>query len=93
MIVSLFAAALLQSAAQPAPAPATPPAQEKTAEGEKLASNEKICRTHRVTGSRVKREKMCMTAHEWELYDEAHQNKGAAIIGNGVCTGGECTGT
>ena len=93
MLVSTLAAVLLQASTAQAAPPAVPPAQPGSDHGQQLASSQKICRTYRITGSRVKREKICRTASEWQKFDEANQVRGSALIGNGVCTGGDCSGT
>lgn len=55
----MFAAATLLVTDQPSP-PARPAP---------VASEKKICRTFEVVGSRMARQRVCMTADEWRMED------------------------
>lgn len=62
--------------------------------GVETAEARQICRTFPVTGSRTKRQRVCMTADQWQRASEETQSGTRRIIGSeGVCAGGECTGT
>ena len=54
--------------------------------------SEKMCRTFRTTGSRVKRERICLTKAQWETYNEnGRRTAGSVISSEGICVGGECS--
>jgi len=60
---------LLSAAAAVLSDPAVPPVRQATATPEK-----KICKTFAVTGSRLAKERVCMTADEWRM-EEALRNR------------------
>ena len=60
---------LLSAAAAMLAEPPAAPAKPATANPEK-----KICRTFEVVGSRLARERVCMTADEWRMEDAARSH-------------------
>lgn len=61
-------AARAESAAPPAPAPE--PSGDRPATASEAEENPVVCKRVAVTGSRVKREKICKTQREWDVYNQ-----------------------
>jgi len=65
------------------------------AESAQAAKDEKqVCRTFRVTGSRAKRERVCMTQAQWDAHEERTREEAGRVTNTGICSDGSvCSGT
>ncbi len=96
LLSSLALAASTYSLPVVAQAGATQATQPASGEGATAggADEGQICRTYRVTGSRTRREKVCMTAAQWAQHNENTRKQTGEMLGSdGVCSGGDCRGT
>lgn len=50
------------------------------------------CRKYLAPGSLVRKIKMCRTIAEWRRVTQAGNDAARAIVGENVCSGGECRG-
>lgn len=50
------------------------------------------CRKYTASGSLVRKVKMCRTIAEWRKAAQAGNDAARAIVGENVCSGGECRG-
>ncbi|AKM06462.1 hypothetical protein [Pelagerythrobacter marensis] len=69
----------------------------ETAAVSKAAATEdlerKVCRTFRVTGSRAKRERVCMTRAQWIAHERETRDEAGRVTNTGVCSNAEmCSG-
>lgn len=64
------------ASAQAAPAAANQTSEEEAAEDAEVDQNEIDCRRIKVTGSRVRKKRICMTFAQWEAY--GRNSRGAA---------------
>lgn len=74
----LFAAsaptiAYAQGGEENAQAPEAAPETEQAEDDDSLDMNRRICKTQKVTGSRLAKRKVCRTAYEWKKYEEDTQ--------------------
>jgi|GEM_PF-1313977 len=70
----LVVPAMAMAEKEPLDVPAEPSVQTSSAENQADAEK-KVCRTEKVTGSRTKRNRVCMTQAEWdELADQTMKN-------------------
>lgn len=97
-LLMLFSAFILQTSAT-APAgevvrTASATNADAPAREEAEDANKKICKSFKVTGSRAKRERICMTRTEWIDYERGTRNAAGEMTNQeGVCSNaGFCGG-
>lgn len=79
--LGIGSAALAQPSATPTPAAnAAPPAVDPAAPSDPQA---KICRTQEVTGSFVKKRKVCRTKAEWRRLADDHRSQAQDYVDHG----------
>jgi hypothetical protein len=82
--------AVLAGASVPAAATAT---QSQSPSSAAPDPDEKIkCRKHLMTGSLVRKVKLCRTVAEWRRFYQESSETARALVGENVCSGGECRG-
>ena len=72
-----------------AQAEANEPAKTAT---QKSADEQIRCRKVEVTGSLVKKGKVCRTIAEWRKIQQNGNDTARTMLGEQICTGGECRG-
>lgn len=88
---------ILALAAYPAfatdPAPVVVPASvSATTETPKDADQQIKCRKIQVVGSLIRKIRTCRTIAEWRRLQQAGNDAARAIVGENICSGGECRG-
>ena len=94
---SFALAMILGMAAYPAfatdPAPVVaPPSVSATTETLKDPDQQIKCRKIQVIGSLIRKVKTCRTIAEWRRLQQAGNDASRAIVGENICSGGECRG-
>ena len=94
---SFALAMILGIAAYPAfatdPAPVGAPAVvSATGETPKDPDQQIKCRKIQVIGSLIRKVKTCRTIAEWRRLQQAGNDAARAIVGENICSGGECRG-
>ncbi|SFP22197.1 hypothetical protein [Qipengyuania nanhaisediminis] len=74
LIASPFLISASSASAQATPAASNQPVEEEASEDAEVDQNEVDCRRIKVTGSRVRKKKICMTFAQWEAYGRNSRN-------------------
>jgi len=78
-------------AAEPAQVAASVPVSA-TAETPKDPDQQIKCRKIQVIGSLIRKVRTCRTIAEWRRLQQAGNDAARAIVGENICSGGECRG-
>ncbi|MEP2726761.1 hypothetical protein [Roseibium sp.] len=104
-MLSMLIGALLMQAVEPVPdredgndAIVTAANVEQSSDGDTLTEEElgrTVCKSFRVTGSRAKRERVCMTKAQWIAHDSRTRDEAGRLTNSeGVCSNAEfCSGS
>ena len=99
MIAHLFLAALLLQVGSADAATGQSFQQVAASDDAKASGSDKdlekrICKTYRVTGSRAKRERVCMTKAQWADYERLNRDFAREMTNTGICADGSvCSGS
>jgi hypothetical protein len=93
MRVANRAALILLAASVGAGPAATPAIASQATTAEATDPDQKIkCRKYLAPGSLVRKVKMCRTIAEWRKAAQAGNDAARAIVGENICSGGDCRG-
>lgn len=66
---------------------------KETSANDAIEDEPKICRTYKVTGSRAKRTRICMTKKEWAFHEAQTRDQAGRVTNqDGICASSSCSG-
>lgn len=84
VVFQLVVAASQAGSQTPVPAP-TPPAEQAGGSADQSAGTEKVCRSVKITNSRIGRKRVCKPADQWAREDSAAaRGTQSAVNGKGL---------